>query len=105
MNKDLQARAAKCDLGVRQRTTDDGLWEWPGSNALHESPPDYDDWNNVIRLRDLAIEKNLILYSVILKTTTGAILVSANAQEAFAMECATKEQILEAAVRTLEETT
>ena len=92
MNKDLQRRAAKCDLGVRQRTTDDGLWEWPGSDALHESPPDYDDWNNVMRLRDLAIAK------------AGVGDFAMHLGDGIWHCAATKEQIVEASVLTLEAT-
>ena len=127
MNKDLQQRAAKCEgmetdfYERRTRTVcpmycmvDGGCCgnnpreeemepEWVGGNPL----TDYDDWNNVMRLRDLAIAKQPAMFAhyiqvIVLRDISeypeGAFATKEQIFEA-------KEQILEAAVRTLEEAT
>ena len=88
INKELQERAAKCE----------GLWfekletYTPGlTRCIMRNPlTDYDDWNNVMRIRDLAIKERGGAYSRWIFRVAGDCV-----------ESATKEQIVEAAVKTL----
>ena len=89
MNKDLQLRAAKCEgleLIVYHAA--------PGSRGdigYKNHLTNYDNWNNVMRLRDLAIEKRGGAYCRLIYEITGGVI-----------EYATKEQVVEAAVGALE---
>ena len=122
MNKDLQARAAKCEgleLIVYGRAP-----EGFGDLGLANPKTNYDDWNNVMRLRDLAIAKNRkeYVFQLWINNPRGTMhegealkfwrgewtygtIIKVNKVLIREAVCATKEQILEAAVRTLEEAT